>query len=696
MSLRAAKTDNLLTKILATGNGWWKKNILFAPQNWIRFDFNNLVSDGEKAFTSDPGMLRELIPAGKEVYKFLTSDPTAGADVREAFRLGVLDTLTAAEVNALRAQRPFEAWETTTEHHMRVAVNRLTSFFTSSRWNTMGWSKLREATFRYAKYQADLKRMRNGASPAYGGAYWKNVEAIQRTGAPENIHEENCTGRGMGRQGPGSGSIMSATPYVLKWREAGLRREEAYATIDQRAKKRQELETQQAEADRALTARKAAAISRATFGDYGELTPNGNAIRKLVVPFFAWTEVNFRYHANLFRNLRDQLRSGDIETGTAARRLAGQAAALGTRAAMGTSLRLAIPYIAVTAWNALMFGDDEDKLSEEDKRRFHLLLGSDEEGGKVRVIYLNTAFTDVLKWFSGNRAAQLTTEVLAGRTDWQTAAGEFAGSVPRDFANNTLGSMGPVVKVPYTLISEKSTFPDVTDQRTIPSYDMRRVIFGQVTDQVTAELIEMAINQDFVPTRSVGEWAQQAILQVRRRDPESWAFYAIKDKAATFEEEKTGKKDARSAYDAPDAQVLKAFRRAIFKGDVAEASRAYQRLLTFGYTAERFESSVRAQDPLYGIPKAMRREFVEGLAPHEQEQLRRAYRYYLRMQEMEGAGRQLFPKRGIPERARDRFLQRDRTGVLANEIERALATQGNEAEIERRTDWELQQAMRRN
>lgn len=715
-SHRAKWTDNKVVRVLSAPNSIWKKNILFALHNWARFEFNNMISDGEKILVADPGMVRAIPDAMQDAYRFMTGDQKASDEVRMAFRLGVLDSITAAEVGELRALRPFEEWETTKEHNWRVAINRLTSpatlawllgnpqrFFgisdKSARWNTMSLSKLREATFRLAKFKTDLERLRNGATPKYGGAYWKNVEALQRIGAPENIHEDNRLGRGMGRTGPGSGAIMSANPYVLKWREAGLRREEAYATSDQRSKKRHELEAQQAEADRTLLARKAAAISLATFGDYRELTPNGNVLRKLIAPFWAWNEVNFRYHANMFRNMRDMVTAGEIGPGSAAAGLAKQGSVAAVRAlipksVVGMFARVALLYVSAAIWNS--FTDyDEDELSEEDRRKLHLVMGRDDDG-TLRVVHLSLASADLMKWFSGNRATGLISDAVSGRTDWGTAAEEWVTHLLPDAANNVWGAIGPVIKAPYTKISGQNSFPDVLNQRTIPAYDLNRIVINQMTDDTMGNLIAMAMNKDFVAPKSVGEWAQQAILQVRRRNPDQWAFYAIKEKAAEYEYQKTGKADGYAANNALDAQIVRQFRRAIYQGDVPTAMRMYQRLLDLGYTADRFESSIKSQEPLYGLPKALRAGFMAELNDYEKSQLARAYRYYLRIQEMEGAGRQLFPKRGIPERARERFMQRDRSATLAAEMERAIATQASPAELERRTQRELQQAQRRN
>src|SRR5690606_8646486 len=102
-----------------------------------------------------------------------------------------------------------------------------------------------------------------------------------------------------------------------------------------------------------------------------------------------------------------------------------------------------------------------------------------------------------------------------------------------------------------------------------------------------------------------GDWVKQLVLQVRRRDPEQWAFYEIKDKANDYLERLTGKKRSMG-YDAPDQQVLRNFRRAIYRGDVDKAQQFYLRLLDYGYTAERFTSSIRSQDPLSVLPKDMR------------------------------------------------------------------------------------------
>lgn len=587
-------TDSLISKPIALAQGLWKRNILFAPWNYPRYEYNNTVADLEKLFSADPEVFRLLPAAAREVRQFI-EEGKGGRDVHEAFKLGVLDSVTASELNDLTALRQFEALKTRGDD-LRDLARRASTLFLAGNRSTLQISKLREATFRYAKFKADLDRLRNGARPIYAGAYWRDIDAIQdsRKGANDaNYH-------------------------------------------------------------------KAAEISLATFGDYNNISVLGQEMRRYLIPFYSWLEINFRYHANLFRNLKDMTLAGDLAAADAAKAGARATAALGAtfsrKAAGSLLLRLALPYAAVALWNGTGERKElEETLSDEDRRRFHIILGKDDDG-KTRVIYAATALADVMKWFGGPDAARLAGDLASGRTNFSTALSDWMQRFPRDFANNVF-QVGPAVKIAYTALSKKSTFPDVTDQRSIPAYDLKWAILGQATDQFTADLIRRAVDKDYMAPRDAKDWTQQIILQVRKRDPQQWAFYEIKDKAAAFLEEKTGRTRS-SEFNAPDQQVLRNFRRAIYRADIPNAIKFYDRLVELGYTADRFKSSIRAQDPLSELPKELRGQFVEGLSRFERNQLTRAYEYYARMTENRGAERALFPSERATPSQRQRFQPR--------------------------------------
>lgn len=627
MERRAKEKDHLGEQILAGVQQVWKKNILFAPWNWVRYEFNNLAADLEKVFSTDPAMVRQFGRALKDL-RALKAGGELSPELRQALKLGVLESVTAAEIGAVPEVREFDF----------LATDRQRVWHWIRRHNTVRASAWREALFRYSKFLADVQRIEKGARPVYSGAYWRNIEAMQESA-------------------PGAGDA-------------------AYL--------------------------KAAEITKKTFGDYDDLTVSGEKLRRLMIPFYSWTEINFKYHANLFRNLRDALLARDITAAQAAGAGGRAAAALAstiTRKAAGMFLtRLALPYVAILAWNSTGDRKDiEDELSDEDKRRFHIVIGRRADG-RAMVIYAPTALSDVLRWFSGPEFARVAVAYTKGQMDLPTALGEWTERLYPDFLNNTVGSLGPVVKVPIMLMSGQQYFPDVTEPRAIPKYDLRRVILGNMTDQFTADMIERLVGQDYVPARSLGDWAMQTILQVRQRDAEQWAFYAIKDKANDFLEQRTGTSRS-SDYDAPDQQVLRNFRRAIYRGDAATAVRMYDRLLAYGYTAERFSASVRAQDPLSVLGKQgaagnLRQEFVDGLSDYEQAMLERAFRFYGRMTSFRGDERRLFPRRGRTPRESELRARRFRPRPELIEQEIEAREQIPQSQIDRQIEMDLRRSLR--
>jgi hypothetical protein len=612
---RQNHTDSALEAAMKWSLGKWKQWKLFIPWNHVRYEYGNIVADLEKLFSASPSTFRQLPAAAKEIRAFwLGGEPSA--DLRAALKEGVINAITAQEMNQLQRLRAFEAFETRAEKVVRQVKARGSSILTQPVTNALGLgdlssvelSAMREAITRYANFKANLEAIRNGARPYYGGAYWRDIEAI-----------------------------ADSSPGAKDANE-----------------------------------RKAAQISKSTFGDYGDLSVMGEQVRAKFIPFYSWMEVNFKYHANLLRNLRDMVATGDLSSGKAraqaARTIGTAAAGFTARAAGAVLLRLALPYIAVAMWNNS--GDREDlekELSEEDRRRFHVILGKDDEG-KVLVVYGNTALNDVTRWFSGQRFAQNMAGWMNGKTDFPTAFSAWADNLAPDLANNIAGGFGPWAKIPYTLASKKSTFPDVTDQRTVPAYDMRRNILAQMTDDFTADQVEKIVSKDYYASKDTGDWAKQLILQVRQRDPEAWAFYEIKDKASGFVEQRTGQK-RDSSYDAPDQQVLRNFRRAIYRGDVEAATQFYLRLLDYGYTAERFKASIRAQDPLSAVPKELRREFVDGLDTRDRAQLSRAYEFYQRMQGAQGREKALFPSERWGERGAQLYRAQPRVDLVRQQVE---------------------------
>ena len=306
--------------------------------------------------------------------------------------------------------------------------------------------------------------------------------------------------------------------------------------------------------------------------------------------------------------------------------------------------------VAQELWNQFggqllgLWDDDddlEDTLSAADKRRPHILLGRDAEG-KTMLVYTPTALGDVAEWVGGNNVKRIGIELMRGQITLEQAVSDTAKQVPADAFNKVAQSTTPILKAGYELGAGKATFPDVLDQRTIPKSERWWRFVGTLTDDRIVNSALTYLDRVFYG-QPAGEAMQQIILQVRRRDPEQWAYFEAREKVSDWKEARTGKRYEAGDYTAPDAQALRAFRRAIYRGDVDTAERFYGRLLEYGYTAERLESSVRAQHPLSELNARDKREYLDSSSDRDRQQVEQAVKYWDRFGVLRGQGKRLFP-----------------------------------------------------
>lgn len=575
-------------------NNFWKKTKLFAPWNWIRYEYGNLSTDAiDKVLAADPGAAKYLSRAAREVWGSGDPGHQATPEFKAAAREGVFDTITAGEAGELTKLPEFKAFLTGNE----ARWDKVRSFLE----RPMRGSKFREATFRYAKFLADVERLRAGKEPTYAGAFHGDIEAL-------------------GEDVDGQRRMMEGDELI-------------YA--------------------------KAAEISLKTYGDYNSLGVAGQWLRQYAVPFWSWQDVNFRYHANQLRNIADGLLAGDRQHINTARK-----AALRYAGVRVVSTLVAIG-IAKELWNQFggpllgLWDDDDDlesKLSEQDRRRGHLLLGKDKDG-KVKVVYTPSAWSDVAEWMGGQNMKRLFMEYARGQITLDQFVTDYAKQLPGDVLNKLAQSVGPLGKAPYETISGKSTFPDVLDQRTIPESERWWRLVGTLTDDRAVNVLRAAFDQDYY-SQPASEQLQQIILQIRRRDPEQWSYYEAREDAAEWKEAKTGKRFEQGSYDAPEAQALRNFRKSIYRGDVASAERFYTRLLEFGYTAERLDASIRNQDPLSDLNQSERAVYLNTITPRQRQELALAQKYYGRMKALDNREKQLFPKKGQSPNPNPQLLKR--------------------------------------
>lgn len=193
----------------------------------------------------------------------------------------------------------------------------------------------------------------------------------------------------------------------------------------------------------------AAHLSRNLLGDYGDLTVLGNTLRRHVLPFWSWSEVNLKRYPQLFVN----------------------AAAFGPRAAKNNPALagaysaialggVTLPYLLMQLFNRLAFPDEEKQLSDDDRASAHLIWGRLPDGS-IGILRNTTALGEFFEWFGVNTMISRLDE-LQGK---QMTPAQVAAEMGRDVVNKALQGLRPEAKAAYELSTGQSLYPNVFSPR---------------------------------------------------------------------------------------------------------------------------------------------------------------------------------------------------------------------------------------
>ena len=194
---------------------------------------------------------------------------------------------------------------------------------------------------------------------------------------------------------------------------------------------------------------RAAHLARNLLGDYGDLTVMGQWLRKNLIPFYSWMEVNTKRYKNLTINA--------FQEG------AGKGAVVGAAATAAALLRMGTMYMMFAAFNRLMHPDEEEDLGSYDRANPHIIFGRSDDG---RVIFFRNvgALGDFIEWFGLNDFVSLYPQWKNDQVTGKYILEEM-GKAP---INKVVGSLRPELDAGLIgLIGGQSTFPDVFNWRQV-------------------------------------------------------------------------------------------------------------------------------------------------------------------------------------------------------------------------------------
>ena len=342
-------------------------------------------------------------------------------------------------------------------------------------------------------------------------------------------------------------------------------------------------------------------LSNELLGAYDRVSVVGQNLRNYWIPFFSWTEVNFRRYKQLTKNAFKDIGAAQLS----------RFGLVGAGKSLKWLIRFSALWTVLQVVNNLMFPDEERELDEATRNKPHIIFGRDEKG---KILYLSGlgALGDLLSWFGLDEAPALTADVMHGRL----TPGEALKNVVKAPINKVVQGITPLVKVPAEIFARESTYPDVFRPRAIQDpweYAAQQVTLGPEYRKLTGQ-----------PSRSVGD--ELSGLVVQRQDPgsaaygdwqnieEKWLARFGKTKGVHFRGEKS--------------TAIRNIARSIQEGDAEAEARWREKFEQLGGTIADIKRSVRSLAPLSGVTKKERDTILAGIDQEEREILRRAEAYY--------------------------------------------------------------------
>jgi hypothetical protein len=357
--------------------------------------------------------------------------------------------------------------------------------------------------------------------------------------------------------------------------------------------------------------RKAAKLARELIGDYGNLTHAGQFIRRHLIPFWAWSEINAPRYVRMMRNLKHEGKEGAGGRAAAVigKNIAWKATKLGAK--------MAAFFVMASLWNRTFFADEEDELGEEQRRQMHLILGRRPDGSIIS-IRLQGAFSDALSWFGAEDVMSDVEGLIKGKKSIGKVATDSALATPIKIING----LRPDAKVAGEVIGGRFWYPDPFNPKPIRD-KLEHVARTFSLNSLYGWLAGKPKRGD-----SVSEQLANDLLSLGfyTADPGEMAYYDTTRLVREWKE-KQGK-ETPAIVPTDKANALYYYKQGLKYGDLTAAEKYLRKYHELGGTEKGLAQSIQRLHPLGGIAKKEWRAFLDALGPEEKERFDLALKWY--------------------------------------------------------------------
>ncbi|MEZ2737460.1 hypothetical protein [Aneurinibacillus aneurinilyticus] len=355
---------------------------------------------------------------------------------------------------------------------------------------------------------------------------------------------------------------------------------------------------------------KAFKLSNELLGAYDSVSVFGNAMRTHLVPYYSFTETNFRGYIQLVKNAAQ---NESIAT-AAGKKILGSAAIRAPYLAyrMGSlALKISGFTILIALWNNIMFGDEEDEIPERERQKTHIILGRNSKG---EVLYFSRVGTldDFLEWFGIESLTLDARDIIEGRRTFKEVATENLSKPVVKVA----GMMNNIPKMLFEIISGQSYYPDPKNPKEFGSIgEYIANVFGVKNEYKYLEGL---------PKRPYSENLDNFLWF--KSDPRETAYYETLSNKRRFL--KRIGRGVSGGISTEKSAALHNLKQAIKYQDQKAIKKYAQEYIKLGGTDEGFERSMKSMHPLFGMKDEVQEQFINSLPPNDKEKLKIAIEYY--------------------------------------------------------------------
>jgi N12 class adenine-specific DNA methylase/superfamily II DNA/RNA helicase len=357
--------------------------------------------------------------------------------------------------------------------------------------------------------------------------------------------------------------------------------------------------------------RRAALLARELVGDYGAISEGGQWLRRKVIPFYSWMEINAPRYYRLMQNLPHE--------GRGRGQAAGVLSAAFARKAAGLAIKMSLLFAMVNLYNNLFFPDEEEELGEVGRRQLHLILPPGRRAdGSIITLRFQGALSDALAWIGLEDFPQDIEDLAKRRkTVWQ-----FMAEAPEEFVNKLIQGARPDIKIPFEMLTSRSLYPDWTEPRPI------RDRLEHVTRLFSLDPIyRFALGRPRRGGSVLGRLTQDLMnLGTYHADPGEIAYHTIRKWVNEYLERNNAEKPKVEPTSRSNA--LYYYKTSLKYGDANAAIKYLQDYRDLGGNLKGMRISVKKAHPVAHLPIKYRKKFKAGLDPEERQTYNVALKWY--------------------------------------------------------------------